>query len=61
MIDIPMGELTTGIKCESCKEVHYYADELVFFLGDEIVTVTEREPDWDRAICTACAEEKGLI
>lgn len=60
-MDVPMTEITEGIQCECCKDVLYHADELVFFLGDEIRAVTEREPDWDKAICTTCAEEKGLI
>jgi len=64
MNDVPVGsmnELTKGIQCEGCKETSYYADELVFLLGNEVVSVSERNPDWDKAICTTCAEEKGII
>lgn len=64
MNDVPVGqynELSQGVKCDCCKETSHYADELVFFLGKEMVSVSEQHPDWDKAICTTCAEEQGLI
>lgn len=56
-----MGELSQGHECKICKEPFFYDDELVYFLGDEIVTVTEQYPDWDSCMCTTCAEERNLI
>lgn len=50
-----------GIKCEECKEIFYYNDEITFLLGDTVVFVDEQYPDWDKSLCNECAEKKNLI
>lgn len=47
----------TSFKCEECNEVLYYEDEVVFYLGETEVFVTEQYPDWTHCICTTCHEE----
>lgn len=42
-----------GYKCDTCKEVFHYADEVVFD-KDELKTVDEANPDWDSCTCTTC-------
>lgn len=46
-----------GLVCEVCKEVHHFKDELVFYLGDTEVYVTEQYPDWNRCVCISCDPE----
>jgi hypothetical protein len=55
------NEFSKGVTCECCEEISYYVDEIVFLLGNEVVSVSEQHPDWDRSICTVCAEEKNII
>ena len=56
-----MAQLVAGIKCAECKEEFHHTEELVFLKGDEITYVDEQNPDWDKALCGECAEEKGFI
>jgi hypothetical protein len=55
------NELSEGIPCKCCKEIMFFVDDLVFLLGNEVVSVSEQHPDWDTAICTTCAEDNNLI